>query len=410
MKKIICILLFLPACVFGQSHSVKDNSIKIGTINSIHSVLLNEDREILVYLPGSGSKNSNDKTRYPVLYLLDGYSFFHSVTGMVQYLSAIGKMPEMIVVAIVNTNRVRDLTPTHSTSWSNGEVDTAYFKNSGGGEKFMSFIQKELIPYIDTHYQTEPYRIFSGHSLGGLMVINTLVTNPGLFNAYIAIDPSIWWDNKFMIKQPAIVFQQKDYSGKKLFFASANTMHKGMDTSRVLNDTANVNVHVRDNLEFREILKSSKNNRLNWEWKYYNDDDHASIPLIAAYDALRAFFKNYELPKDLADTSIDATYIQHHYQDISAMLGYTVLPPQSTVNFLGYNNMSAKLYEKAYAFFKMNIDNYPASANAFDSMGDYYVEKNDIQHAIQSYQKALSLKNNPETKKKLERLLTKKIN
>lgn len=407
MKKIIFILLCLPACVFGQLYSAKDSSIKIGTIKSIHSAILNEDREILVYVPGSGSGNSNDKTRYPVIYLLDGYSFFHPVTGMVQYLSAIGKMPEMIVVAIVNTDRVRDLTPTHSTVWSDGEVDTAHFKYAGGGEKFISFIQKELIPYIDAHYQTEPYRIFAGHSLGGLAVINTLINNPGLFNAYIAIDPSIWWDNKLMIKRAAIAFKQKNYAGKKLFFASANTMNKGMDTTRVLNDTANGNVHVRDNLQFRELLRQNNNNNLHWKWKYYNDDNHPSIPLIAAYDALRSFFENYELPKDLADTSINAAYIQNHYRNLSVMLGYKVLPPQSTVNFLGYNTMSARLYDKAYAFFKMNIDNYPASANAFDSMGDFYVEKNDIQNAIQSYQKALSLKQNPETKKKLERLLAK---
>lgn len=408
MKNIIYVLLFIPAFCFGQTYSQKDNNIIIGKIDTIHSVLLNEETEVLIYVPNSGTGNSSDKTRYPVLYLLDGYSFFHSFTGMVQYLSAIGKMPEMIVVAIVNTDRVRDLTPTHSTSWSDGEQDTAHFKYSGGGEKFMSFIQKELIPHIDAHYQTEPYRMFVGHSLGGLMVINTLINNPGLFNSYVAIDPSIWWDNKSIMKQAAIVLKQKDYTGKKLFFASANTMNKGMDTNRVLKDTANGNVHVRDNLQFREILKKNNNNKLDWKWKYYNDDNHPSIPLIAEYDALRFFFKNFELPKDLTDTSINAGYIKNHYQNISVMLGYKVLPPQSTINFLGYNNLTSKLYDKAYGFFKMNIDNYPASANVFDSMGDFYIEMNDTINAIQSYKKALSLKEIPETKKKLEQLQAKK--
>jgi len=408
MKYFIYIFLFLPAISIGQTSSTKDNRITIGTINGLHSSILNEERELLIYIPESGAGNNNNNTRYPVLYLLDGNSFFHSVSGMVQYLSAIGKMPEMIVVGIGNTDRVRDLTPTHAVSWSNGEEDTAHFKNSGGGEKFISFIQNELIPYIDDHYQTEPYRIFAGHSLGGLTVLSTLIANPALFNAYIAIDPSIWWDNQLMIKRAAIVFKQKEYAGKKLFFASANTMNKGMDTTRVLNDTAHGNLHVRDNLQFRKILRENKNNKLDWEWKYYNDDNHPSIPLIAAYDALRSFFKDYELPKDLADTSINAAYIQNHYQNISVMLGYKVLPPQSTINFLGYNNMSAKNYDKAYAFFKMNIDNYPASANAFDSMGDYYVEMNERTKAIQFFQKALSVKELPETKRKLEQLQSKK--
>ena len=408
MRNIIYVLLLLPVVSLGQTKISKDNRIVIGTIDTIHSVILNERRELLIYVPNSGAGNMSDKTHYPVLYLLDGYSFFHSVTGMVQYLSAIGKMPEMIVVAIVNTDRIRDLTPTHSTSWSDGEQDTVYFRNAGGGQKFISFIQQELIPYMDAQYNTEPYRIFVGHSLGGLMVVNTLVNNPELFNAYVAIDPSIWWDNRSIMKQAETVFTQHDYTGKKLFFASANTMNKGMDTSRVVKDTANGNVHVRDNLQFRDIIKKNKSNKLDWNWKYYADDDHTSIPLIAAYDAMRSFFRNYELPKDLADTTINAEFIRKHYHKISEMLGYTVLPPQSTINFLGYNNLAGKRYEKAYGFFKMNLDNYPASANAFDSMGDFYVETNNTINAIASFKKALSLKEMAETRKKLEKLQEKK--
>jgi predicted alpha/beta superfamily hydrolase len=406
MRNILYILLFLPLTSFGQASNQNDNKISIGTIETIQSTILNEKREMLVYVPSSGS--ATNKTRYPVMYLLDGYSFFHSATGMVQYLSAIGKMPEMIVVAIVNTDRVRDLTPTHSTSWSDGEQDANHFKNSGGGEKFISFIERELIPYIDSHYKTEPYRMFVGHSLGGLTVLNTLINNPKLFNSYMAIDPTIWWDNKTIMTQAAIVLKQKQYTGKKLFFASANTMNKGMDTIRVAKDTAIGNLHVRHNLQFREILKENKNNKLDWKWKYYTDDNHPSVPLIAEYDALRFFFKNYELPKELDDRSINAEYIQNHYQNISVMLGFSVLPPQSAINFLGYNNLSSKLYDKAYSFFKMNIDNYPASSNAYDSMGDFYVEKDDRKKAIESFEKALSLKEVHETRKKLVKLQAKK--
>lgn len=406
MRNLIC-LLFIPVFSFGQAHNPKGNDIIIGTIDTIRSKRLNEDRQVLVYVPNASSNNARDETRYPVIYLLDGYSFFHSVTGMVQYLSAIGKMPEMIVVSIVNTDRVRDLTPTHSLKWSNGEPDTVHFKDSGGGEKFISFIREELIPYIDSNYATEPYRMFIGHSLGGLMVLNTLIHHPDLFNAYVAIDPSIWWDNHTVMKQAAMAFKEKKYAGEKLFFASANTMNKGMDTIRVIKDTASGNVHVRDNLQFREILEKHNKNKLEWYWKYYNDDNHASVPLIAEYDAFRSFFKNYELPKALEDTSINAAFIKKHYQNVSVMMGYPMLPPQNTVNLLGYINLGNKLYDKAYDFFKMNIDNYPESANAFDSMGDYYLEKQDKKNAIMSYEKALSLKEITETRKKLDLLETK---
>ena len=104
-----------------------------------------------------------------------------------------GRWPEMIVVGITNTNRDKDLKPTITNL--DGVVDL----NSGGGGNFMNFIENELIPHIDSIYPTAPYRIFSGHSLGGLTVINTLLNNTQLFNAYIAIDPSLWWNNQTLL-------------------------------------------------------------------------------------------------------------------------------------------------------------------------------------------------------------------
>lgn len=338
------------------------------------------------------------------MYILDGYSFFHSMTGMVQYLSSIGKMPEMIVVAIVSKDRVSDLTPTHSILWSDGEQDPSYFKYSGGGEKFTSFIEKELIPHIDSIYSTEPYRMFVGHSLGGLLVINTFINHPAIFNSYVAIDPSIWWDKQLLIKKSEITLKNKNYTGKSLFFASANTMNKGMDTIRVMSDTANANVHVRDNLKYRAILSANKNNSLTWNWKYYSEDDHPSIPLIADYDALRFFFKNYQFPKDINDPTITAEFVKRHYQAVSATLGYKSVPAQSIVNLLGYNNIYSKKYDKAYEFFAMNIENYPNSFNVYDSMGDYYMATGDRIKATQEFSKALTLQGNPETRKKLEAL------
>lgn len=89
-------------------------------------------------------------------------------------------MPEMIVVGIMSKDRGCDLTPTHSILGRDGTVDPD-FENSGGGEKFTSFIQKELMPYMESHYNTQPYRMFVGHSLGGLCVLNSLVDHPGRY-------------------------------------------------------------------------------------------------------------------------------------------------------------------------------------------------------------------------------------
>ena len=124
MKSVIAIFFILIGI---QSIAQNTKPIVIGKADSFHSAILNEKREILVYTPKSWDGVSNT-TRYPVIYVLDGYDFFHSVTGLIQYLSSFGKMPEMIIVSISNTDRRRDLTPTHFTKWSDGEVDLAGLK------------------------------------------------------------------------------------------------------------------------------------------------------------------------------------------------------------------------------------------------------------------------------------------
>ena len=148
--------------------------------------------------------------RYPVVYLLDGDAHFYSVAGMIHQLSEVNGntlFPEMIVVGIPNTDRMRDLTPTHSPTGYTG--DSTGVGSSGGGEIFMSFIEKELIPYIDSLYPTAPYKVFIGHSLGGLTVINALLHHTRLFNSYIAIDPSMWWQNQLLLKQSGNILDPK---------------------------------------------------------------------------------------------------------------------------------------------------------------------------------------------------------
>jgi predicted alpha/beta superfamily hydrolase len=398
------LVTFILLTFFQTGNAQNISSITIGNIDTIHSSILHENRPVLIYTPSSINKDPKRNIRYPVIYLLDGESFFHSFTGTVQYLSSIGKIPEMIVVGIPNTNRNRDLTPTHFVYWSDGQKDEKALHSTGGGEKFLSFVQDELIPHIEAVYPTAPYRMFAGHSLGGLTVLNALINHPTLFNSYVSIDPTVWWDNRALMNKVTPTLAQADYKGKSLYYASANTMDKHMDTLRVLNDTANVNVHVRDNLQFRGLLQKDHSSHLAWQWKYYHEDNHPSVPLLASYDALRFVFKNYELPKEMDDPSLTAQDISVHYKSVSKLLNYEVKPSERTVNLLGYGCLSNKHYSEAYSFFKMNIDNYPQSFNVYDSMGDYYLAIGDEKNAATVLAKALCLKDNPATRKKLQEL------
>lgn len=406
MKHLLHLLfVFAITSSFAQT---SNNSIVIGKVDSVYSNILKQERKVFVYVPESGGIFA--KHKYPVVYLFDGEGHFHSVSGLIQQLSQVNgntNLPEMIVVGIPNKDdRTHDLTPTRSAP--SAMMDSAMVSTSGGGEDFTAFMEKELIPYIDSHYPTAPYRVLIGHSFGGLMVMNTFLNHTNLFNAYIALDPSMWWDNNRSLKQAQKDLAENIYDGKKLFVAMANTMKPGVDTSNVRKDTAAFSNHPRGVLQLGDALKKNKNNHLQWNWKYYNDDTHGSVPLIAEHDALRWLFSfnKFMLPfeaNEMKTFNYDSAFTTH-YKIVSAEMGYTVSPPEQVINDLAYQQLQQKNFDKAFHYFQMNIANYPESLNVYDSMGDYYDTRGDKQKAIEYYTKALTHGDFPDTKAKLEKL------
>ena len=193
-------------------------TVTIGTVDSLRSTILGEQRKVLIYTPPSYKDTTFTPRRYPVLYLLDGDAHFHSVTGLIQILATgvngTFVIPEMIVVAIPNTNRMRDLSPTKVSSGPDGKPMPG-LDATGGMGKFLAFIQRELTPHVDSAYRTSGYRALVGHSLGGITVVNALYTMPEAFNAYLAIDPSLWWDSNLLLKQArAKVSAPNAYTGR----------------------------------------------------------------------------------------------------------------------------------------------------------------------------------------------------
>ena len=397
--------LIIIACKQSDK-SQPNNQISIGVRDSLFSTLLNEERQVWVYVP-QGAANK----KYPVVYLLDGDAHFSSVVGMIQQLSTVnGNMlcPEMIVVGIPNTDRGRDLTPTHVKEIFG---DTLLARTTGGGETFTQFIKEELIPYIDKKYPTTSYRTLIGHSLGGLFAINTLVNHADMFNNFLAIDPSLWWDNRKLSIQANQVLGESVYMGKSLYVAVANTMQPGMDLATIESDTSKNDRHIKSILEFNKRTDNKIDKELSFKWKYYNDDSHASVPLIAEHDALRFFFSWYDFKEvgKLYDADSKSNpeemikLVTDHFKNVSEHFGYPVTPDEMLMNSIGYSLLESHKLDHAFLFFKMNAENYPQSANAFDSMGDYYLEQKDTVHAIENFSKAVSL-GNAYSKEKLGKL------
>src|SRR5258708_22961042 len=171
-----------------------------------YPAVLKEVRPLNVYHTPSDPDSNARSGRYQVICLLDAAANFKPLAGMMEFLSAgiddgSVEIPEMIIVAIDNTDRTRDLTPTHTLRMPGSDKEESYLQSSGGGDHFIRFLEKELIPHIDTNYRTANYRILIGHSFGGLTAINIFLHHTALFNAYIAIDPSLWWDQQYLLRR-----------------------------------------------------------------------------------------------------------------------------------------------------------------------------------------------------------------
>lgn len=362
------LLLLFAASAFGQAPPLYDAPARI----TIKSSVLGEERAILVRTPPGYERNGQ---RYPVLYMTDGDAHMLHTSGTVAFLARNNRMPEMIVVGIPNTDRTRDLSPTHVAQAADNP--NVRFPTSGGGDKFLKFIETELIPQIEKQYRTQPFRALAGHSLGGLFAVHAMFARPELFNAYIAVSPSLQWDNFVLIDRAKEFFKnRKDYN-RTLFVTLGNEPGD-------IGDSFNL---------FREVLQKQQTKGFVWEAVQMQDEDHGSVVLRSHYAGLRKAFDGWQYPRDPNTGAIigDFKAVEEHYSKLSERLGFQLLAPEPLVNQVGYQLMGAGKTDEAIAAFKWNVEHYPKSANVYDSLAEAYERSGKLELARPNYEKAVSV-------------------
>jgi predicted alpha/beta superfamily hydrolase len=273
MKHFIVFFIFLTSQATAQVPKLYNHISN--DVHLIHSKVLNQDRQIYINVPKLDSADINKAL--PVLYLLDGENHFHILSAYIEYLRHWQTIPPIIVVGILSIDRVKDLTPINSLINFDGKVDSSY-KTSGGNEQFLNFIQHELMPYMEANYKTSPFKIFAGHSFGGLTAINCMLTRPDMFNAYIAISPSLYFGNKYTLRLAEQKLPKLPMRDKKIFYSVGNEDGTFRD----------------DLLKFHELVNQNSLKTFKHEYKYYPAEDHMTEPIPAYYDALRFLFKNWK--------------------------------------------------------------------------------------------------------------------
>lgn len=355
MKKIIMILFAL----LQYANSFSQDSIIIGSKHHIFSKALNEERNFWVYLPPDYNSKKFAPAKYPVVYLLDAESNFHSFTGLQQSLAKgpYAMIPQMIVVGITNTNRTLDLTPTESKSTTFYDKTKKFFKQTGGNKNFITFLETELRPYIDLHYRTSGYNILNGHSFGGLTASNILLHHTKLFNSYIIIDPSLWWDDEIMIKKADSIFNKKDFEQRSIYVAMANKISIPQDTTTDM---------ARGIRKFEKLLKEKKSKNLRWSFKFYENEDHGTIPIPAEYDGLRFIFKEHLV--QVKEAVQNPELVEQQYKKLSKDTGFNFIPSESFLDWMGNFCIERNQTNSAIIFFKLAKKYYPLSKNACMSL------------------------------------------
>lgn len=397
----------------AQSFENESNSYETDIVDSLYSSTLAESRDFWVSLPENYNPDSGRK--YPVIYLLDGFSLRNSLETV--YENYWGHyMPHMILVGISNrNNRTRDLT----TSQIKMRRGSAMNDETGGAEKFTQFIENELIPHIDSSYLTTPYRTLIGHSYAGLFTINMLINHGDLFDNYIAIDPSIEWDNQKMLIEAKEKLKTNNFKGKSLFVSiAAEQLHmfdEKVTIENLMQDTSEFTLFSRSIVDFSTFVESQNQSGLNFSWKVYPEDLHGTVPLPSIRDGLIFLFKwfQFESPQKYNNpetTIVELKKLLKHQEEVyTKQFGYP-FPPMVEELFTGYGYMNMQMGhpEKALLFFKMNIKYYPNSAGAYGSMADYYQSQNDFKNALEYATKAYEISGTEYYKNMMEELKTKK--
>lgn len=275
---IILILTFFTTFSFSQNKIEGPKPFVLGVIDGIQSVELSEKRSLNIYLPDG--YNANDTIRYPVVYLLDGSAdedFIH-VVGLYQFnnFSWINRVPKSIIVGIATVDRRRDFTfPT------NIAADIKRYPTTGRSNKFLDFIEKELQPYIKKKYKTNAEKTIIGQSLGGLLATEILFKRPTLFNKYIIISPSLWWDNGSLLNMQSGILLKTFTQKTGIYIGVGKEGLTPTDIPRVMEVDANF---------LAEKINKSASKSLDIYFDYLPQEDHATVSHQAIFNALRLLY------------------------------------------------------------------------------------------------------------------------
>lgn len=341
---LILVIIFLINSTFALSAE-----FNIGERVSMASSLLGDNREVQVLLPES--YHSNTKATYPVIYLLDGDYTLHGISGMLDFMANKAQLiPDVILVGI--SDKGTDIYRQYMTP----EELTAPFKkeDSGKAKLFLTFLEKELKPYINNHYRTANNSILVGHSIAGLFVLNALFESPNAFEHFVSISPSVW------LNDHGIMEKAKGFVGK--------SEHKPTSLFLSLGDETRQGVY-----GVLQLLDEVQPKNIQWQFSHYPNENHNSVGLVALRGDLKTIFKGWFITDGELSSSMTPERLLQHYKELSSSLNINQpIPTPSIKSAIRYFYRQEKTGDIP-AFMSEVQKELPASEQGFIIMLASYV-------------------------------------
>lgn len=306
-------------------------SITLGDVHTLHSAILGEDRELQITLPATYSRTM---IRYPVLFLLDGSSHLLHATATTRFLaSARNRIPELIVVAIPNRNRNRDMTP------------------GAGAATFQRVLADEIIPWVEQRYRTAPERVLAGHSLSASFAVHTLLNRPELFDAYIAASAPLW-------RYENLAGDLKDGLSQAAKAGAAVYLTVGQHENDRLRDGVR---------RFRDALAAAPHGTAPaWSYVDMPGEDHSSTPERTLYAGLEWRYASYRFPffetADELERAGGVSALESHYARVGAQLGFTAHVPEARLAQAAAILIASGRHDDVLALASRHRAAYPALA------------------------------------------------
>ncbi|MFC2161935.1 alpha/beta hydrolase-fold protein [Acidobacteriota bacterium] len=361
-------LMFFLVLVISQGfiNAQEDNeNIVLGKYKRIHSDVLNEDRLLLIHLP---REYGETELSYPVLYLLYGQdinNYFADAVIISEKLGSTGEIPPLIIVGIANTNRYRDNLPIATGDRSEG----------GGADSFISFIEKELFPYVNRNYRTKDFSILAGPQAGAVFGLYTIITKPGLFNAALTENPFMNLKNAEFLFPKVETFFKNNQDLKYFLYIKCEKDENPQNIDFVT--------------RFSELLKTYKPDDFRFKLDIREPSGYFIAPLPLK-EGLRTLFDGHKLPAEFKTNSIDD--IIDYYKKLSVKYGFKVEPPSLMLTFESDKLSQQRKIREVIELFEYMLSLYPKSLNAYWRLGETYRQLGEFEKAKEYYQAFLEIR------------------